>query len=66
MRVFLDGLKLTFFPGATVRDLIGRLPEDERKALDEGEASVIDSDGHELGEGGALSDGARYYIKRED
>ncbi len=64
MIVYLDGRPERFFPGATVRDLAGRLGDEDRKAWDEEDAYIADEDGHKVGSGGALSDGARYSLKR--
>jgi len=64
MTVYLDDRPQTFFPGATVNDLAGRLSDADRRAYDRGEAILTDADGHEVGGGGALSDGAHYRLVR--
>ncbi|MBM3271431.1 MAG: hypothetical protein FJZ01_27660 [Candidatus Sericytochromatia bacterium] len=60
MIVHLDGRPQKFHPGATVRDLAGRLEDAAREAWKRGELIITDADGHEVGSGGALSDGATY------
>jgi hypothetical protein len=60
--VYLDGRLERFHPGATVSDLAGRLDDADRRAWRDDRAFLADSDGHELGEGGGLSDGATYQL----
>lgn len=64
MIVYLDGRAERFFPGATVRDLAGRLAPAEFEAWKNEDAYIADEDGYEVGAGGALSDGVRYSLRR--
>ncbi|MBI6545579.1 MAG: hypothetical protein HY692_02220 [Cyanobacteria bacterium NC_groundwater_1444_Ag_S-0.65um_54_12] len=66
MQVFFAGQEFHFFPGATVHDLIGRLPDADRQACREGKAYVADRDGHEIGAGGALTPDATYFLRYRD
>lgn len=61
--VLLDGTTYRFFPGATVRDLLGRLGPEEQVAIANGLATVLDEFGNRLGEGGALRAGGRYQLE---
>lgn len=63
MIVTLDGESYAFHPGAQVRHLIARLPMEWQIRIRDGLAVITDADGNELGEGGALSPGARYHLK---
>lgn len=45
-----------------VRHLCADLPEETRQALEEGRATVRDAHGNQVGSGGALLEGSRYYI----
>lgn len=62
--VTLDGERHRFFPGATVRDLIGRLGPEEQVAIANGLAAVLDEFGNRLGEGGALRADGMYALER--
>lgn len=62
--VTLDGERHRFFPGATVRDLIGRLGPEEQVAIANGLAYVSDDLGNRVGEGGALRPGAAFLLVR--
>jgi hypothetical protein len=55
--VWLDGVAYGFREGAQVWMLVDRLPEEVRAAVANGQACIADKAGHELGSGGALSDG---------
>jgi hypothetical protein len=63
--VTLDGVVHRFFPGATVRDLAGRLGPEEQVAIANGLATITDAHGNELGSGGALRQGGRYLLVRK-
>jgi len=60
--VYLGGHPERFHSGATVRDLAGRLSDSDRQAWRDNRAYLADADGHEVGEGGGLSDGSRYQL----
>ncbi|MBM3260631.1 MAG: hypothetical protein FJY99_12935 [Candidatus Sericytochromatia bacterium] len=62
--VWLEDRAYRFFPGATVRDLVGRLPAVTRRDLEDGKALLTDRDGYEVAEEGALSPGAVYTLVR--
>lgn len=62
--VSLDGERYRFFPGATVRDLIGRLGPEDQVAIANGLAAILDEFGNRLGEGGALRSGGEYWLER--
>jgi len=62
--VSLDGERYRFFPGATVRDLIGRLGPEDQVAIANGLAAITDDMGNRVGEGGALRPGARFILLR--
>ncbi len=62
--VTLDGEPLRFFPGATVRDLIGRLGPEDQVAIANGLAFILDEFGNRVGEGGALRAGGAYAVER--
>ncbi|MNX98690.1 hypothetical protein D3C86_1311080 [compost metagenome] len=62
--VTLDGTPYRFFPGATVRDLLGRLAPEEQVAIANGLAAIADAHGNTLGSGGALRPGGRYLLLR--
>jgi hypothetical protein len=64
MIVYLDGTPQRFFPGATVRHLAERLDDDRLEAWKRGDLLITDEDGHEVGSGGALSEGAAYLSRR--
>lgn len=60
----LDGLAHRFFPGATVRDLVGRLGPEEQVAIANGLATITDAHGNAMGSGGALRPDGRYFLLR--
>lgn len=60
--VHLDGSTHQFHPGATVRDLLGRLAPEARALIRTGHAYLGDAQGHELGETGALEPGGSYRV----
>lgn len=60
--VWLEDRAYRFFPGATVRDLIGRLSEPMRDAISRGDVLITDRDGYEVAPGGALSPDAVYLL----
>lgn len=62
--VSLDGEWHRFFPGATVRDLVGRLGPEDQVAFHNGIAWILDEFGNRVGEGGALQPGGRYRVER--
>lgn len=62
--VSLDGERHRFFPGATVRDLVGRLGPEDQVAIANGLAWILDEFGNQVGEGGALRPGARFSLLR--
>lgn len=62
--VTLDGATHRFFPGATVRDLVGRLGPEEQVAIANGLATITDAHGNVLGSGGALRPNGRYLLSR--
>lgn len=62
--VWVEDRAYRFFPGATVRDLVGRLPVATRRELADGKALLTDRDGYEVAEEGALSPGAVYLLVR--
>lgn len=62
--VELDGESFAFFPGARVRDLIGRLGPESQIAIANGLAYVSDRYGNRLGEDGALHPGGVYSLVR--
>lgn len=62
--VTLDGAAHRFFPGATVRDLIGRLGPEDQVAIANGLAYVADAYGNRVGEGGALRPGSAFLLVR--
>ena len=62
MIVTLDGVTYAFHPGAQVRHLVARLPEDGQDRIRRGDAVITDAEGNELGEGGALHAGAEYHL----
>lgn len=64
LTVWFENRSYRFFPGATVADLIGRLPEGVRQAIREGRALLTDRDGYEVGMEGALSPEAVYMLVR--
>lgn len=64
MLVYLDGRPQRFFPGATVRDLAGRLDPEDYEAWKNEDAYIVDENGFEVGSGGALCEGCRYWLRR--
>lgn len=62
--VQLDGESYAFFPGATVRDLLGRMSPEDQIAVANGLAYLSDANGNRLGEGGALHAGGTYELVR--
>lgn len=63
--VYLDDRPVQVLRRMEVGDLCEELPEELREALAKGRAVVQDAQGNQVGSGGALAEGGRYFVVRK-
>lgn len=62
IQVTLQGHLQEFFLGAKVSDLWGRLEPSEVREIKAGHLCIVDSEGHPVGDEGALENGQSYFL----
>jgi len=62
LTVFVDGKPVTVFRGMTVKHALIALDYALYREVRDGKAAVKDENGFSVGLGGALHDGARFYL----